>query len=106
MSPTMKDTQNSVEVVQEFRASVDLDHGSTLTLTDQSLNALQNKLKNFLGSATRLEPVPGQEGTLTVYHPSWMKGEQPAGEINRLYKTSARSIGQRMQQREQIAKAA
>jgi hypothetical protein len=101
MAPNEKDTP---EMVQEFRASVDVDHGSTLTLTDQNIDSMKTKLQNFFGGpgAVRFAPT-GTDGNIIIYHKKWMNGDQPAGEINRLYKTAQRGIGQRLQYREQQA---
>lgn len=102
MPPTNTETEIP-EMVHEFRASVDLDHGSTLTLTDTSLEALKTKLQNFFGGpgAVRFEPVSGAEDVnVILYHKKWMNGNQPAGEINRLYKPLQRGISQRLQYRE------
>lgn len=100
-TPTSTDNP---EMVYEFRASVDLDHGSTLTLTDQSFDAIKAKLQNFFGpGAVRFEPVQGADANVILYHKRWMNGDQPAGEINRLTKPVQRGITQRLQYREQRA---
>lgn len=98
MPPTNNNTVNP-EMVYEFRASVDLDHGSTLTLTDQNFEAIKTKLQSFFG-AVRFEPVQGEDANVIIYHKKWMNGNQPAGEINRLYKPLQRGISQRLQYRE------
>lgn len=103
MPPTNTETEIP-EMVHEFRASVDLDHGSTLTLTDQNFEAIKTKLQSFFGPvAVRFEPVQGADGNVVIYHKKWMNGDQPAGEINRLTKPLQRGITQRLQYREQRA---
>ena len=101
MPPTNNNTVNP-EMVDEFRASVDLDHGSTLTLTDQNFEAIKTKLQSFFGpGAVRFEPCA--DGNVVIYHKKWMNGDQPAGEINRLTKPLQRGITQRLRYREQRA---
>ena len=102
MPPTNNNTVNPEMVYEfQFRASVNLDHGSTLTLTDTSFQALKTKLQSFFGpGAVRCEPVQGEDANVIIYHKKWMNGNQPAGEINRLYKPLQRGISQRLQYRE------
>jgi hypothetical protein len=82
----------------EYRCTVDLDSSSTLTLTDQNLSQLKQKLQHFLGENNVVfQPSGIDPDRIAVYHKGWMGGDYPAGEINVIYKVTGRSISQRLQ---------
>lgn len=88
-------------LVQEFRARINLGNRQTATITAENLERAQETIKRMTNGKARFEsPNPN---TVVVFHQEWHDGKTPAGYINRHEVPQELSIGTLQ---DQVAQAA